>query len=267
MYTALFNICNIAAGVTILVYYFTHFKDANQYFSYGFFVASVFTFFQFLSLIFGGVHGLFYLLVAIFGLIISFFKVYIYVCTGMYLCSLIGYKDIPIVRKILKSFSDEEIKIKEYIINVALVAIGFIIFSVILFKLTSPQVSAELKSVIENKTFWSCSIMEKINMILSMFSIVISEELIFRFVMPNLIAKFFDLKDKKYWIAIIITSIFWAFGHLNALDPAWVKFVQVFPGGIALGWLYKKHGLESSMIAHLMFNIALIFLSDSLILM
>ena len=47
-------------------------------------------------------------------------------------------------------------------------------------------------------------------------------------------------------------------------DPQWVKFVQLFPMGIGLGWLFWRYGVESCMLAHLTLNVAMLPLAQYL---
>lgn len=276
IYTILFNFFNVVATIAILAYFFKHYNDVNKYFNYGIFVACTYTVIQLLRIIIPGNNirvyfvpgstSVLYFLTATLGLIFSFIKVYIYTCTGIYLCSFLGLKGVPIVGKMLKNSSEEEIKVKEYIIGTASVIVASAIFSMILFRLTFPHATLELKPIAEIQLFWNFSIIQRINTIITILAIVISEELLFRFVVPNLTAKLFNFQGKKYWIAIVISSIFWTIGYANSIYPTWVKFVQIFPIGIALGGIYKRFGLESCIIAHLIFNIVMVFIGEGLIL-
>jgi membrane protease YdiL (CAAX protease family) len=54
---------------------------------------------------------------------------------------------------------------------------------------------------------------------------------------------------------IELTTVVWTLGHLGSLDPDWVKLAQIFPTGLALGWLYRRQGAESAIAAHALFNV------------
>ena len=60
--------------------------------------------------------------------------------------------------------------------------------------------------------------------------------------------------------AVALASILWSLGHANTLNPEWVKFAQVFPLGIAFGFLFKRFGIESAMAAHGFFNVIMMIL-------
>lgn len=85
--------------------------------------------------------------------------------------------------------------------------------------------------------------------------VAVSEELVFRLGIQNFLAAACNWWGRKYWLAIVATSALWTLGHAGALDPNWVKFLQIFPVGVALGWLFRKHGIESCIAVHVLFNV------------
>ncbi len=58
-----------------------------------------------------------------------------------------------------------------------------------------------------------------------------------------------------YATAIVLTAALWSLGHVGALNPDWVKLAQIFPLGLALGWLYRRQGTESTIMVHALFNV------------
>ena len=91
------------------------------------------------------------------------------------------------------------------------------------------------------------------------------EEIVFRLGIQNYLAKTFDLRGGAYWIAIVLTAGLWSLAHAQTLDPEWVKIVQIFPIGLALGYLFKKFGIESCIVAHGLFNLAMMIVGRDLI--
>jgi len=85
--------------------------------------------------------------------------------------------------------------------------------------------------------------------------VAVAEELVFRLGIQNLLAAWCNWCGRKYWLAIVATSALWTLGHVGTLDPDWVKFLQIFPVGVALGWLFRKHGIESCIAVHVLFNV------------
>jgi len=153
---------------------------------------------------------------------------------------------------------------KEYFIKVLGVSAVSILYTIILFLLTKPQMSelAQQKFGIS-----SVNLENTINIqgILVLFEFAIAEEIVFRLGIQNFLAKYLKLQNNNYWIAIFITSVLWTLAHAGVLEPEWVKLAQILPVGLLLGWLYKKFGTESTMLAHGIFNFVLVFLAGYLI--
>ena len=88
------------------------------------------------------------------------------------------------------------------------------------------------------------------------------EEITFRLGIQNIIVANFGWFKENYWWAIFTSSVLWTLAHVGVLEPNWVKMVQIFPIGLAFGWLFRKYGVESCMIAHIVFNVVLIPFGD-----
>ncbi|MDJ0787363.1 MAG: CPBP family intramembrane metalloprotease [Myxococcota bacterium] len=54
--------------------------------------------------------------------------------------------------------------------------------------------------------------------------------------------------------ALLTTAALWTGVHLGTLEPTWVRALQLFPMGVALGMLSRRFGLASCVAAHLVFN-------------
>lgn len=158
-----------------------------------------------------------------------------------------------------------KIDMRQYITSILAVVAGGVIFSSILFFMTTPQLSNIMKQHFGlNPANVSAS---QANVLMIIVSLVFAfiEEIMFRLGIQNFLAQKFNWVGEKYWFAILATTILWTLGHVGVLTPDWVKLVQIFPLGIALGWLFKKYGVESTMIAHGTFNIIMLVLGDYLI--
>lgn len=105
----------------------------------------------------------------------------------------------------------------------------------------------------------------------------LTEEIIMRFgLMTLLVWVIFkiirDLNAMVYWIAIILSALVFALGHLPSVMPMGPSNIVVLYiligntiGGIEFGWLYWKKGLESAMIAHMFTHVVLLFSEEFLI--
>ena len=80
------------------------------------------------------------------------------------------------------------------------------------------------------------------------------------------IQSFLEYKLKWKPITVIIaTSIIWAVAHENIINPDYLKFIQVFPFGIALGILFRKKGIMQPILAHGFINVIAVYISPYLI--
>ncbi len=156
------------------------------------------------------------------------------------------------------------IKWKEYFISVLGVSAIGIVYSIILFLLTKPHMSELAQQKFGSPT-QALGNAVTIQGFLLFFEIAIAEEIIFRLGIQNFLVKYLNLQTNNYWIAIFITSVLWTIGHAGVLEPEWVKLAQIFPVGLLFGWLYKKFGAESTILAHGLFNFTLTFAAVYLI--
>jgi membrane protease YdiL (CAAX protease family) len=151
--------------------------------------------------------------------------------------------------------------------NLLLVVFGAgaltILYSSILFLLTSPQ-SSELAQEVFGISSTPAGDQLNLAGVLVLLEFAIAEEIIFRLGIQNFLARYMRLESRTYWIAILLTSTLWTLGHAGVLEPEWVKYAQIFPIGLLLGWLCKKYGAGSAMLVHAIFNLGFSFLYISL---
>jgi membrane protease YdiL (CAAX protease family) len=156
--------------------------------------------------------------------------------------------------------------LKNYFTSVIIVAIGAVLFSSILFYITSPRASDLVRQAMGLNTanasyFYKPSLFA----VVIMLEFALAEEVVFRLGIQNFIASKFSWQGSEYWNAILLSSFLWTLGHVGVIEPDWVKLLQIFPIGLALGWLSKKYGTESSILAHGLFNVIMLFLAQYLI--
>lgn len=94
---------------------------------------------------------------------------------------------------------------------------------------------------------------------------VLGEELTFRLGIQNWLAARFGWTGDRYWLAIALSSALWSAGHIGILEPDWVKLAQIFPAGLAFGWLFLRYGFESSVTAHAVLNLIMPWLTPRLL--
>lgn len=150
-----------------------------------------------------------------------------------------------------------------YALAVSAVTAGSILYTVILFLATSPRMSEIIRQaiIITGATAQAVTPQAVLLVLASAFG----EEIIFRLGIQSFLAERLNWRKRRYWLAIALTSALWTLGHAGVLDPGWVKSAQIFPVGLALGWLAREHGVESCILAHGLFNLILLFLTPSLI--
>ncbi|RKU26792.1 hypothetical protein C6499_12660 [Candidatus Poribacteria bacterium] len=132
--------------------------------------------------------------------------------------------------------------------------------------LTSPQLSEAIKQLSKDQgARLGISSEPTVLTALVLIAFAFGEEILFRLGIQNYLAQQFRRNGNKYWVAVVLTSAIWALAHANILTPEWVKIVQIFPLGIALGFLFKKYGLESCIFAHGIFNLSMMWIGPYLI--
>jgi membrane protease YdiL (CAAX protease family) len=89
----------------------------------------------------------------------------------------------------------------------------------------------------------------------AMAGIAVTEEILFRGVIQQWIVRMRGGGRGTVVAAIVLTSAFWALGHVGNVDPAWFKVSQIFVLGLIFGALAHRHGVESSCVAHACLNV------------
>jgi membrane protease YdiL (CAAX protease family) len=191
--------------------------------------------------------------------IVSFGKIALCTCMGMYCCAALNGPDFPLVKHLLgRPDARPRGRFVSGALATAAVVAGTAGFSWLLFKATSPRIS----ELLQNLTQWKqasagVGATNGVAEVLVGVAFGTGEELLFRLGMQNYLALRLGLRDRRYWIAVLVTAAVWTLGHANVLEPEWVKLVQIFPVGVALGFLFRRYGVESCIVAHCGFNTVL----------
>ena len=158
-----------------------------------------------------------------------------------------------------------DVTVRQALLAATAVAAGAAAFTAILFALTSPRMSEFVRTLTDFDTDQVIADgLATTFTILFVLEVALNEEIIFRLGIQNFLASVFNWRERQYWTAIIFTSILWTLAHVGAIEPWWVKLAQIFPIGLALGWLYWRYGAESSILAHGLFNLIALLLTPTL---
>ncbi|HTP09940.1 MAG TPA: CPBP family intramembrane glutamic endopeptidase [Anaerolineae bacterium] len=137
-----------------------------------------------------------------------------------------------------------------YWLNILGIGLGAVAYSAVLFLITQPRAGLVVQDVVSPGE----PIMTPLTLVVLLeFSFV--EELMFRLGIQNYLGAKLMNRRYGYAIAVTLTAALWAMAHIGSLDPDWIKMAQIFPLGLALGWLYRRQGTESTIMAHALFNL------------
>jgi hypothetical protein len=199
--------------------------------------------------------------------LIVFVKLILFGAVGMYCAASIGVEHAPLTRSLLARRPHRAGGLSRGLLLWApAIAVGGVLYSCVLFTLVPVRASDMVRELLESSsTNLPTAMGASVVGALAMFEFALSEEVVFRLGIQNYLARVLKLRGNSYWIAVVLTTALWSMAHVNTLDPNWAKIVQVFPLGIALGVLFRRYGVEACTAAHLLFNLALMFLAPSLI--
>lgn len=152
---------------------------------------------------------------------------------------------------------------RDYALSTLGVAVAALVYSVALFRLAPPRI-AEVLVGLPGYTPERAQAFT-LQVLVTVLAAAFSEEIVYRLGIQSFFARYLNCRGGRYWIPVVLASFLWTLGHAGAMEPAWVKLAQIFPIGLMLGWLYRRHGVESCMLAHALFNLALAPLTSYLI--
>jgi membrane protease YdiL (CAAX protease family) len=200
-----------------------------------------------------------FLLVAIPAAAVGFLATTVWTSMGMYCCAATDRPDFPLLKRVLGRPADRlRGGLTGGVIAASAIVVGAVAFSWLLFSATSPRMSETVRSLTQSsETAPGAGAVNQAAILVIVVTLAIGEELLFRLAMQNYVALRFGLQGRKYMLAILITTVIWTLGHSGVLEPEWVKLVQIFPLGLALGLLGRRYGVEACILAHGAFNVVL----------
>ncbi|MDE0451826.1 MAG: CPBP family intramembrane metalloprotease [Gammaproteobacteria bacterium] len=195
-----------------------------------------------------------------FALPIDAARTFLFTAVGVSCCAAAGVVAFPLVRPGLGS---GEAALRRSpaapILWGVLLAGTWSVYTLFLFHATNPVLSDAARNL-----FGSFDITASMAVaVLAVSVAAIGEELMFRLGIQNYIARIFGWWDQRYWLAILLSAALWSLGHAGTLEPDWVKIAQVFPAGLALGWLARKHGIEACILSHVVFNTGAFWMAEA----
>ena len=165
---------------------------------------------------------------------------------GVYLSRLLGFPSFPLLSSLFhETTSQLALKVRSRVLPTILVVISLVLITTIFFRLTNPKMMVPIATI------------SLPGVLLFALLIPLEEEVLFRLGIQTYLTYFFSGRDT---LAILLTSVLFSLQHIGLLEPEWVKVSQTFLIGIALGWLYRMRGFESSYCAHALFNGAAVVL-------
>ncbi len=191
---------------------------------------------------------------------IDVLRTFLFTAVGLSCCAAAGVVAFPLLRPDLGA-RENCVRPSPF----APVSLGLLLagtwsaYSVLLFNLTSPEMTDAAR-----RLFGQFDVTDSAAIAMLGVSVAaLGEELVFRLGIQNYIARIFGWWDLRYWLAILLSATLWSLGHVGTLEPDWVKLAQVFPAGLALGWLARKHGIEACILAHVVFNVAAFVMAEA----
>lgn len=231
-------------------------RRACIYWRFGLFLAAILlvTELGVIALLPGGLEGLNVPLV-IGADAVAVLRVYVFAIVGIHLCRRLGWPDAPLLRRWLPPRRPLRAGSARGVVGGLAVGCGAIAYSAVLFILTSPRISATVKSALGGVDISPGAATWPLET-LAVLQFAFAEEVVFRLGIQAMLAYALRRNPGRDWIAILLTTLIWTIGHTHTLEPEWVKLAQVFPVGIALGWLQRRYGLECAVLAHAVLNVS-----------
>jgi membrane protease YdiL (CAAX protease family) len=199
--------------------------------------------------------------------VIAFVRLFVYGAVGMYCAASVARPYAPLLRALVKHRPQVATGLSRGLLFWAPVFVGAsVVYSWLLFTLVPVRMSEAIREMLEaSPASAPLALQPSLVGALVMLEFALAEEVMFRLGIQNYLAHVFKLRGDRYWVAILLTTVLWSVAHVNTLEPGWVKLVQVFPMGLALGLLFRRYGLEVCVLGHAVFNIIMMFLAPSLI--
>lgn len=192
-----------------------------------------------------------------FAFVIGLARTFVFTTVGTSYCAGAGFAAFPLLRPGIGGLGEHttRLAIGSTMVAALVVAGGWCVYTGVLFWAFTPELSDVAERFFAEPEEVNGSDSLVIGLI-AVSVVALEEELVYRLGIQNFVARIFGWWDRRYWLAILISATIWSVGHVGVLEPAWVKLAQIFPVGLVLGWLVRKHGIEACIVAHVVFNIA-----------
>ncbi len=255
-------------GVAALVICIRHRAETRSYVKYGLVVGTLLLGLDLAAIaLFADAVNILSIPFLVVGVVLSFIQMFLFTCLGMHCCTTLGLPDLPLLRRAVDRFQPVPVTVNRlYFVFAFGVALLGAAYTALLFLAVSPTVSEMLRELTEAEVARE-GLGETITplLVIAVISAAVAEEITFRLCLQSFIARYTGLAGRRYWVAVVITAVLWSIGHIGVLEPEWVKLAQVLPLGIALGFLFRRFGLEAAVLAHGTFNIIGMIVAPSLI--
>jgi membrane protease YdiL (CAAX protease family) len=195
-------------------------------------------------------------------LAVGFLPMFLYTIVGMNLCRRLGWADAPLLRRMIRPRRPRPLVPRGGVSAGLLVGAAAVAHTITLFSLAKPRMSETMHQLFGDGSDANTDILTAVQLVLFVVQIALAEEITFRLGVLSMLAYMFRNQRAGTWIAIALTSVIWTIGHASTLEPEWVKFAQILPAGIALGWLQRRYGLETAFLAHAVLNVSAYGLSS-----
>lgn len=199
--------------------------------------------------------------VLMFAFVVGLARTFLFTAVGASCCAGAGFAAFPLLRPGLGGLDEHaaRLAVGPTMIAALVVAGAWCAYTVVLFRVFTPELSEAAERLIGE-----AGEADGVAIGLIAVSLVaLEEELVYRLGIQNFIARALGWWDRRYWLAILISATIWTIAHVGMLEPGWVKLVQIFPAGLALGWLARKHGIEACIVAHAVFNVSAYWMGES----
>lgn len=201
------------------------------------------------------------------GLALGVVQVFLATGAGMRCAVLDGRPSLPMVQRLMRQGGTQcRPNLSHGWLAAVVTAIAFVAVTALLFKFTRPHLS---RTLLGSGHFYIdpgrlSMAPQTLAILIGLYQAVL-EEVVYRLGVQGFLARRLKLRGRAVWIAIVAGAALWTAAHAGTLDPNWVKMVQLFPLGVALGVLFRSYGLEIAILAHAFFNVLIIPLGPHLV--
>ena len=189
---------------------------------------------------------------------IDILRTFLFTAVGVSCCVAAGITAFPLLRPDLGSPGVPTRRSLVTPLSLGLLlAAAWSVYTVLLFEAADPQATDLAQAQFGETPSGAWDVLVAM---IALSVVALAEELVYRLGIQNYLARVLGWWDHRYWLVILLSATVWSIGHVGVLDPQWVKLVQIFPAGLALGWLARKHGIEACVFGHVVFNIGVFWM-------